>query len=141
MPSHRARSFAGAVIATGWASALAAAASEAPAGLPPVAAFGNLPALQYAGLSPSGRWLAVDEPHGAARRLVIFDAATGNRVLRAINLEDNNKLRDLTWADDETLLVEMSVQRAVPCGSAECRAEWFEDACHSDRMARPRSCC
>jgi len=92
---------------------------------PALSSFGNLPETQFAALSPNGKLVAIDEVRSDARRIVVFDAASGKTV-RTVNSDGNNKLRDLTWADDETLLVEASIQHTADCAvQRRCNVEWF----------------
>jgi dipeptidyl aminopeptidase/acylaminoacyl peptidase len=107
------------------AAAAAASCSTARADAPALSSFGSLPETQFAALSPNGRLVAIDEVRNDTRRIVVFDATTGKTV-RTIMSDDNNKLRALTWSDDETLLVEASIQHTADCANERrCSVEWF----------------
>ncbi len=92
---------------------------------PPLEAFGLLPDAQFVTLAPGGKLIAMDERHGAGRRVVVFEADTGKSV-RFVEIDPINKLRDLQWAADDTLLAEVSAQRATTCRNGrQCALEWF----------------
>lgn len=88
----------------------AAAASAAP---PPPSAFGTLPQLSEVTLSPSGTLLAWAVDQGPKGKVVVaIDVASG-ATKQTFPLGAKGKLRDLTWHDDETLLVEVSIAHEV----------------------------
>lgn len=96
------------------AAILALAAAVAPArAAPPLAAYGKLPAVELAVMSPSGNRIAVVGVVGEARRLVVFDP--GNKALRAQPLGDH-KVRHIAFADEDRLLVWVSQTRSLGPG-------------------------
>ena len=91
------------------ASILLAPVAALPAAEPPPAeAFGTLPAVDDVALSPDGKLLAWSEPGAKGPVAVIFDL-DAHAKKRTLGLDPDIKLRSLTWADNETLLVTASV--------------------------------
>lgn len=75
---------------------------------PPAASiFGHVPDVSNVVLSPDGNTLAWGDASGAAPTVVIFDLGTRAKV-REIAVPTEMQLRDLDWADDETLLMTIS---------------------------------
>ena len=75
---------------------------------PPAEAFGMLPAVSEVELSPDGKLLAWSQPGPKGPQAVIYDLdAHANR--RVMGLDPTMKLRSLTWADNETLLITASL--------------------------------
>jgi len=95
-----------AILSAAWLLA-AAVTLAAP---PPPSAFGRLPALSDVDLSPNGKLLVWAEAPQDQLSIVIFDLET-RRTLRKIPVGGVLKLRDLTWADDDTVLVTVSQTR------------------------------
>lgn len=89
-----------------WAAALAAVFAvlcAAPTmAAPPLEAYGKLPGVDMAALSPSGRHYAIVGEVEGSRRLVIIEA--GGKPVMVAPLEDH-KVRDVAWAGDEHLIV------------------------------------
>jgi dipeptidyl aminopeptidase/acylaminoacyl peptidase len=104
---------------------LVAAAHAATAAPPAAALFGSLPRTQQVALSPNGRLVAFDVDTGGARRIAVVDVDSG-KTIRTVGLDASNKLRWLTWGDDETVLAEASVQQEIDCSDGRrCKVEWF----------------
>lgn len=98
------------VVAAILGGGLAAAVADM---LPPGAAiFGSVPALQSVALSPSGATVAWAETGGPVPQVVAVDVASG-RAMRRAPLPEGVKLRNLEWADDETLLITVSLAHLV----------------------------
>jgi dipeptidyl aminopeptidase/acylaminoacyl peptidase len=76
-------------------------------GPPSVDAFASLPAMTDVALSPNGKLLAFSDNGKNVPVVVVFDIDAAKR-LRQISIGDEYKLRDITWSDDETVLVELS---------------------------------
>lgn len=75
---------------------------------PPVAAFGQTPAMEFVALSPSGNLLAWLDNSGAQPLIHIFDLAKGaNRKRTAA--PPKSTVRDLSWFDEETLFIGASM--------------------------------
>jgi dipeptidyl aminopeptidase/acylaminoacyl peptidase len=104
MPPAPLRTIARLVCATFLLATCAAAAVSAP---PPVEAFAALPTVSDVGLSPNGNLIAWVDRSGSDPRAVILDLTTG-KVRHQIAIGKSEKLVDLTWADDETVLIEVS---------------------------------
>jgi dipeptidyl aminopeptidase/acylaminoacyl peptidase len=102
----------------------AAAVSVKPAQVvrPPVEAFGQLPAVSAVDITPTGTRLAWVDNSGALARISIFDLATG-RELREINMPTETIPRRVQWADDKTLLVNVSVIK-TEFGLKKIQREW-----------------
>jgi dipeptidyl aminopeptidase/acylaminoacyl peptidase len=105
-----------------WATAAFAQAPAAPAGPPPLEAFGLLPALEEVQISPDGAHLAFVTTDGDQRLLVVADTATGKSVagLKLSKL----KLRALEWADDRRLIITSSTTTEV-AGLEGPKREWY----------------
>ena len=72
---------------------------------PPLEAYGRLPGMSHVSLSPSGRRYAFVADQGSGRKVYVMD-----KHGKLIETADASglKLRDLTWAGDDFLLVKMS---------------------------------
>jgi dipeptidyl aminopeptidase/acylaminoacyl peptidase len=91
----------------------AAPGSAATASPPPAAeVFGSLPAVQHVAISPNGQLLATDRSTDSGTLIEIYDIGATS-VRRTINLEQQHKLRDLNWANDEVLLVDVSFAQTM----------------------------
>ncbi|MCB1625878.1 MAG: S9 family peptidase [Pseudomonadales bacterium] len=85
-------------------------AAIAPAAPPPPSVFGRSPALTDVSLSPNGKRLVWAESVHDAPVVVIYDLDQ-KKQLRKFAVGDVLKLRDMRWADDETVLVTVSQVR------------------------------
>lgn len=74
---------------------------------PPAEAFATLPAISDVALSPGGTLLAWADRSNVEARAVVFDLAAG-KVRHQVALGKDIKLRDINWADDQTVLVNLS---------------------------------
>ncbi len=92
------------VLAIAAASSAQSAATAAP---PPAEVFAALPAVSEVVLAPGGNLLAWREQSGADALAVIYDLAA-RKALHKIAVGNKTKLRGLIWADDETLLLDLS---------------------------------
>lgn len=94
--------------------------------LPPVAAFGNVAAMTSVVLSPNGQQLAWIDNSGPLQAVEAIDFTRNARLLR-MESEAELKIRDLDWADDDTLLVHNSITRSVPLanGSMSVPVDWL----------------
>src|SRR6186713_3549060 len=77
------------------------------ADLPPVEAFGAVPSVSQVSISPDGNLLAWYDESGKEPNVVMFDLAT-RQFKRTIPVGSKTKPRTLEWADNETLLIEIS---------------------------------
>lgn len=71
----------------------------------PISAFGELPGVETATLSPDGSRLALVAQGASGRRILVVDAEM--EILKQMSLGDM-KFRSLTFADDNTLLLRRS---------------------------------
>lgn len=78
---------------------------------PPIAAYGRLGAIESMSLSPSGERLAFVSVAGETRVLAVRDV--GGKVLCVANVADS-KLRDVSWAGADHVLVTMSTTFKAP---------------------------
>lgn len=69
---------------------------------PPLEAYGKLPGVDMAALSPSGKHYAIVGEVEKARRLVVIEA--GGKPVMVAPLEDH-KVREVAWAGEDHLLV------------------------------------
>ena len=92
-------------LATAFVLACASAAWSAP---PPPEAYGRLPAIGSAAISPDGKRLVLSvgyeyrasEPDGELTSLSVIEIDTG-KVLHTLQPPPKNTLRDVGWADDQ----------------------------------------
>ncbi|HEY4368776.1 MAG TPA: prolyl oligopeptidase family serine peptidase [Steroidobacteraceae bacterium] len=89
---------------------------------PPAEAFGNLPQIGNVAMNPKGDLFAWSDNSGATQKVVIFDLAR-NALKRTLDVVAPMKLRGIDWADDATVLIEVSETLNVD-GSRHAR-EWF----------------
>ncbi|HEX4182121.1 MAG TPA: S9 family peptidase [Caulobacteraceae bacterium] len=73
---------------------------------PPLEAYGNLPGVAFMTLSPAGDRYAFVRMVAAARQLVIVPVASGKATV--LGFPPDVKLRDVSWADDNHVLVTTS---------------------------------
>lgn len=93
-------------IRSALALCLVAGAGAAQAEPPPLEKYGRLPDFEMASISPSGAHVAVLANVGGKRLLVVLDAA--RKPVYKAALETDNKVRGLSWAGDEALLIDYS---------------------------------
>jgi dipeptidyl aminopeptidase/acylaminoacyl peptidase len=89
-----------------FAAASLALSFSAAAASPPLEAYGNLPQVEFMRVSPSGNRIAMIGVDHEKRQLILAEAGT-NKVLKAAAVGDN-KVRNLFWAGDEHVLVEVT---------------------------------
>ena len=89
---------------------------------PPVEAFGNRPALIDIDINPAGTRLAWIEDDGRDAGIVIHDLTT-QRDMRKIGVAKGTRLRSISWANDETVLIDQRITHAVDGKSRNAR-EW-----------------
>ncbi len=99
--------------------ALPAAATEAAA---PLEAYGRLPSIEHATLSPDGSKVALIETMQDTRLLAIVDLAES----KPINMTKVSEkvVRSLEWADDTHLLM-TTASSQLPMGLVGARTEWW----------------
>ncbi len=74
---------------------------------PPVEAYGRLPAISDAAISPDGRHVVIAQSEGAATAFRIIDLDTRQSVYSA-SFPARNTLRGVGWADDDTATFTLS---------------------------------
>ncbi|WP_269515111.1 alpha/beta hydrolase family protein [Brevundimonas subvibrioides] len=85
---------------------------ETAAEVPPLAAYGALPSLEFVQLSRSGRRLAFISVVGERRILSVIDTTP---VVSLGRLEVGDaKVRDLRWIDDDHVLITSSTTQTLP---------------------------
>ncbi|NJO13146.1 MAG: S9 family peptidase [Gammaproteobacteria bacterium] len=96
------------LLATVLLPALATAAAA-----PPPSAFGKIPQMSSVELNPQGSLLAWIDSSGPQQQAVMFDLeARKNR--RVLTIDASMKLISVGWADDETLLLNITQTQKVP---------------------------
>jgi len=93
----------------GAALAMASAASSLNAA-PPLAVYGQLPGFERAAISPSGDHVAVIGTIHGARRLLVMDAA--QKLITQADV-GTAKIRSITWAGDQSVLIRTSATVAL----------------------------
>ena len=86
-----------------WLGLLLALIVAAPAAAAPLSAYGTLPAIEAAGVSPNGASLAIVISDGQKRTIVVQDLASGAVALRGY--VGDQKIRNVQWAGDHHLVV------------------------------------
>ncbi|MGL6223572.1 MAG: hypothetical protein ACRC6L_08310, partial [Steroidobacteraceae bacterium] len=106
---------------------------------PPLESFGRLPATRLVRMSPNGKLIAMEEEQpGGVRQVTIIDVDAG-KTHQTVAIDVANKLRELNWADDETLLLEISVMKSYYCNpNVLCQAEWFRTLAVRMDGSKPR---
>lgn len=90
-----------------------ACVAEAQAASPPPEAFGVTPRMANVALSPSGALIAWAEPIKEVPHVVVFDLAKKQNV-RTVPVTGKLKIRDVVWADDRTLIINISLPHVYP---------------------------
>ncbi len=115
------------LLALPLAATAAPSTTPTPTPPPPAEHFAMEPNLDLIRLSPDGQRVVQDDRRNGQVRLVIWQI-DGAKVLRVVDIDPNNKLRGLQWADDQTVLLTVSVQKSMPCThqlNKYCNIEWF----------------
>jgi dipeptidyl aminopeptidase/acylaminoacyl peptidase len=73
----------------------------------PVEAYGGLEAVDHVTLNPAGQLLAWVVNDGKSTQVTVLDLAT-RQSLRSFAVEPGFKVREIEWADDDTLLFAVS---------------------------------
>jgi len=108
------------LISTVFGCLLALQAADAAA---PLEAYGRLPSLEDAALSPDGAWIAFVRTVQEQRLIVIYSLKE-HHFLGGIRVGDQ-KLRSVAWADDTQLLLTTSTT-GMPWGLRGSDQEWFQ---------------
>jgi dipeptidyl aminopeptidase/acylaminoacyl peptidase len=98
------------------AALLALGSSSTGAAQPPPAAAFTTPGVAGAAISPSGRYVANDQPGPSGTSVEIVDLAAG-RLRHRIELANRNKLRAFNWVNDQIVLVDVSATLALAVGA------------------------
>ena len=109
------RIFAACAVALGLVAA-------APSAAAPLEAYGQLPSIETAAVSPSGHAVAYAVTNGEQRAVIVKDLASGKFTFRTV-LGDV-KVRALRWAGDRHLVL-VSSMTAVPVDVIARNAEYF----------------
>jgi dipeptidyl aminopeptidase/acylaminoacyl peptidase len=89
-----------------------------------VEAFGKVPAIADVELNAAGNLLAWSDSSGGEPMVVIFDLNTRTQK-RKMGVGSNATLRGLDWADDETLLIHLSVTDTAGAGIGSVQYEMY----------------
>jgi dipeptidyl aminopeptidase/acylaminoacyl peptidase len=103
-----------AVVVAGLCMSIAAVAA-------PLEAYGHLPSIEKASISPDGQKLGVIWTNGEERRIAIKDLTTGKIEVLGVG---RAKVRDLDWAGPGHLLITTSTTAIISFVTAP-RSEWF----------------
>lgn len=101
---------------------LVAACFVMPASAAPLSAYGKLPTIEAATVSPGGSSLAVVTSDGEKRTIVVHDLASEVVLLRGF--VGDQKIRDVQWVGEQHLLVTTSMT-ATSFAIRDGRREWF----------------
>jgi dipeptidyl aminopeptidase/acylaminoacyl peptidase len=94
-------------------AALGCIAHSAAAVPPPAEAFGEVPKIAAVEISPSGKLVAWGDYSDATPQVEIYDLEQ-QKTLRALAIDRGLTLRRILWADDETLLFNVSLMTSQP---------------------------
>ncbi len=100
----------------------ARAEGAAAAGPPPLSAYGHLPSIEQAAISPDGQKLAVIFTEGEARKIII-QRLPDLKIIGMIATGDN-KVREIRWAGLKHLIVTIS-QTAWVMNLSNPKSEWY----------------
>jgi len=123
-------SFKGFVVALACALGVAELAQAAP-----LEAYGKLPSIESAALSPSGHAIALVVTNGEQRVIAVKDLASGKITSRTAT--GDVKIRQVRWAGDNHLLIVKSVT-AAPRDLLNARREWFMAFAYDLRTSKLR---
>jgi dipeptidyl aminopeptidase/acylaminoacyl peptidase len=112
----------GAVLAVGLTLTSTFAQAREPSA--PLSAYGHLPSLEDAAISPDGTRLAFVKTSDNSRSLLIVDLAT-SKVLGGAHA-GNTKLREVFWQDNDQILAVVSTTSGVPFGFQGPTQEWYQ---------------
>jgi dipeptidyl aminopeptidase/acylaminoacyl peptidase len=101
---------------------LALALTSAPTLAAPLSAYGRLPAIEDATISPSGHAVALVVTNGEQRFIVVQEIASGAITLKGF--VGDHKIRDVQWAGDKHLLLVSSATETVHT-IRHGRREWY----------------
>jgi dipeptidyl aminopeptidase/acylaminoacyl peptidase len=90
---------------------------------PPVEAYGQVPAVEDVDISPAGTHLAWIDNSAKLARIVIFDLAA-KREVRSLTLPVETTPRVVNWANDETLLANVTVTHSFDRTGRD-KEEWL----------------
>jgi dipeptidyl aminopeptidase/acylaminoacyl peptidase len=90
----------------------------------PLEVLGGLPSLENLALSPDGSKVAFVSTNEKDQRQLAVVTVEDNKTRVRLRLGDK-KLRDLSWADDEHLLI-LTSQTSAPIGLMIDLSEWFQ---------------
>src|SRR5262245_51129797 len=79
---------------------------------PPAEAFAHTPDFTMVAMSPNAKLLAMDQPWPAGFKVVMLEVASG-KTIRTFEFRHGEKLRNLQWSDDSTLLIDASITKAI----------------------------
>ena len=88
-----------------WCTCVIAAISQASP--PPVEAFGQVEAVSRITINPAGTLLAWAANDGKDTQITVFEIAS-RKTLRSFKVEPGFKVREVDWANDDTLLFAIS---------------------------------
>lgn len=101
----------GAVLGAVLGGAMLAAPAYASGDVPGAEVFGATPGVSSVALSPDGTQVAWSDVRQELQYVVTVDVPTGK--VRRMPVHKDMKLRTVQWADDETLLLEVSMAHLV----------------------------
>jgi dipeptidyl aminopeptidase/acylaminoacyl peptidase len=89
----------------------------------PIESYGRLPALENVVISPSGTYIALVKTVNEERILYLL-SLKGDEPKIACRI-GKAKLRDIVWADDDHILMEVSTTSAPPLEFTGPKGEWY----------------
>lgn len=96
-------------------------ASPAAAAPPALEIYGSLPGFEDAAIANSGKLIAIVGRVGGQRMLVV--AEVGGAPVLTFRFGEEDKIRSVSWAGDQAVLVDYSVTAPLPFGFTRDKAE------------------
>jgi len=89
-------------------------------------------------LSPNGKLVAMEEEQAGIRKITIFEV-DGGKTRHTVDVDEANKIRSLVWADDDTLLLNVSIKHSYYCNpNVLCATEMYRTLAVRMDGSRPR---
>ena len=102
--------------------AVSAISSAAP---PPVEAYGQIEAVSRVNINPAGTHLAWAANDGKQTQITVFEIAS-RKIVRNFKVESGFKVREVDWANDDTLLFAISATLTSTRRRWPGRLEYFQ---------------
>src|SRR5262249_53888612 len=89
---------------------------------PPLEAYGHLPSMDNVAISPNGKMLAYETTVDSVPAVLVV-SIDERKIVSAMTVKDQ-KIRDISWADDDHVLTTVSTTHFA-IGVYASKTEWF----------------